>query len=474
MDAADLGIAEAWALQSEGGLSSCELTAACLARISERDGAHSHEGDPASVNAWVRVYEEEALATAARADAARSSGAGALPPLWGMPIGLKDLYGVASKPLTASSSLLDERPAVDCDVWARLRRQGMVLLGHLHTHEFAVGGTTDQVGSPWALERSAGGSSGGSGAALAARMVPAATGTDTAGSLRIPSALSGTSTIKPTRGRVSLRGVIPLATSLDHAGPMARTLEDCALLLAGMAGPDPGRAESALAAGPPAALPRQRVDAQPLTGVRLALSPRAGMAALDDDVADGLARALAACEELGATLLEPPPPATPLDIGDDYLEVLHAELLVFHRRFDGHREQYRPSLREWVEQAEARGAGAERYIDAQRARRETTAGFTRWLEDQRITALVEPTVPCVAPLRGDGYERAGSDYALISLTHYWNWTGFPVVALPSGVGSRTGLPVSVSLIGRAGADWELLDIGIQLQAALGVPDPYAA
>ena len=107
----------------------------------------------------------------------------------------------------------------------------MVLLGHLHTHEFAIGGTTDQVGNPWDLARTAGGSSGGSAAALAARMVPAATGTDTAGSLRIPSALCGTSTIKPTRGLVSLEGIVPLAPSLDHPGPMARSVADCALLL---------------------------------------------------------------------------------------------------------------------------------------------------------------------------------------------------------------------------------------------------
>jgi aspartyl-tRNA(Asn)/glutamyl-tRNA(Gln) amidotransferase subunit A len=470
VNAADLGIAEASPLIAAGKLSASELASACLARIAARDGTHSHAGDPASINAWVRVYEERALSAAARADEHRPD---PLPRLWGIPIGLKDLYAVAGEPLTASSSLLDERPAVDCDVWARLREQGMILLGHLHTHEFAVGGTTDQVGSPWALERSAGGSSGGSGAALAARMVPAATGTDTAGSLRIPSALSGTSTIKPTRGRLSLRGVVPLATSLDHAGPMARSLEDCALLLAGMAGPDIGRPASALVSDPPGSLPRRRAGAQPLAGVRLALSPLTAAVTLDDDVADGLMTAITQLKALGAALVEPPPPPVPLEIGDDFLEVLNAELLVFHRRFDGRRDGYRPSLRGWIEEAEARGTSAERYVDAQRGRRETTAGFEQWLRDERISALIEPTVPCVAPLRGDGYEHAGSDDELISLTHYWNWLGLPVVALPSGVGSRSGLPVSVSLIGPAGSDWELLDLGIQLQAELGVPDPYA-
>jgi Asp-tRNA(Asn)/Glu-tRNA(Gln) amidotransferase A subunit family amidase len=234
-----------------------------------------------------------------------------------------------------------------------------------------------------------------------------------------------------------------------------------------MLGPDLGRPQSALGGGPPASLPAPRAGG--LEGLRLALSPRT--VPLDDDVADGFARAIAACAELGAEIVEAPPPAIALEIGAEYLDVLYAELLVFHRRFDDRRDGYRPSLREWVEQAEARGTSAERYVDAQRSRRETTAGCAEWLRDQGIDALLEPTVPCVAPLRGDGYDHAGSDYELISLTHYWNWTGFPVVALPSAVGFRSNLPVSVSLIGPAGSDWELLDIGIQLQAALGVPAP---
>ena len=453
MDAADLGVLEAAALIAARELSSSELTQACLARIHERDGAHTHAGDPDSVNAWVRVYEEAALTAAARADALLGESA---PPtrLWGIPIGLKDLYAVGGTPLTASSRLLDDRPDSDCDVWARLAAHGMILLGHLHTHEFAVGGTTDQVGNPWALERSAGGSSGGSAAALAARMVPAATGTDTAGSLRIPSALCGTSTIKPTRGLVSLRGVVPLAESLDHAGPMARALEDCAPLLAAMAGPDLARPASALAAPAPAVLPARRGGLAPLAGVRLALSPRTAGADLDADVAEGFDAAVAQCRSLGAVLVEPPPPPLALDAGDDFLEVLYAELLVYHRRFDGRREDYRPSLREWVEQAEARTVSAEGYVAAQTRRRATTSELAHWLAEHRIAALLEPTVPCTAPLRGDGYERAGSDYALISLTHFWDWTGFPVVAIPAGVGTRSALPVGVSLIGAAGSDWD--------------------
>ncbi len=453
-DPADLGVVDAAALLADRRLSASELTRACLQRIHERDGTHSFDGEPGSINAWVRVYEEDALAAAARADARLAEGRA--PALCGIPLGLKDLYAVAGKALTASSRLLHETPTVDSDVAARLLGEGMVLLGHLHTHEFAIGGTTDQVGNPWDLARSAGGSSGGSAAALAARMVPAATGTDTAGSLRIPSALSGTSTIKPTRGLVSLAGVVPLAPSLDVAGPMARSVADCALLLAGMA---------------PAGQFRWEAEASPtLAGVRLALSPRTASVSLEPDVAEGFEQAIAACRRLGATIVEPSLPAPPLEAGPDYLDVVWADLLPYHHQFDAHRELYRPALREWVENAERRAVTPEEYEAIQQRRGALTAEWADWLASERIAAVLEPTVSVVAPLRGDGYEHAGSDVELILLTHFWNWTGFPVVSLPSGVGRRSGLPTGVSLIGPAGSDADLLRAGIALQADLGVPD----
>ena len=470
-DLARLGVAEASALLSRRSVSSTELTSALLARIRDVDGTHSHEGDPGSINAWIRVYEEDALAAAARADERLSEAGvrrdGPAHALTGVPIGLKDLYGVAGKPITASSTLLHDVPAEDCDVWRRLSAAGMVLLGHLHTHEFAAGGTTDQVGSPWARERSAGGSSGGSAAALAACMTPAATGTDTAGSLRIPSACSGTSAMKPTRGLVSLAGVVPLAWSLDHAGPMARSLADCAMLLESMAGPDRRRGESSLHA--PA---RRGGSGRSLAGARLAVSPRLGSTELDADVAAGFDRALDACRRLGAELVEPPAPGLPDAVGEDFVDVLTTEMLVFHRRFDAHRGDYRPSLREWVETGERRAMSAEDYVAAQRRRLEACGAWAGWLAEHRIDALLEPTIPIVAPLRGDGYDHAGTDYALISLTHVWDWTGFPVAALPAGVGSA-GLPVGVSLVGPAGRDWDLLALGDALQGELGVPEPPA-
>ena len=456
----DLGVIDAVAALERREVSAVELAQACLDRIRAVDGTHSHDGDPAAINAWIRVYEDDALAAAARADEQRAAG-GDLPALLGVPIGLKDLYGVAGKPVTASSRLLDDVPAESCDVWRRLEDAGMVLLGHLHTHEFAAGGTTDQVGNPWDLARSAGGSSGGSAAALAARMVPAATGTDTAGSLRIPSACCGTSSIKPTRGLVSTAGVVPLSWSLDHAGPMARSLVDCRALLAAMAGPDRGVAASALADRSASAA------GVPLAEARLAVSPRVAGVDLDADVAAGFDDAIETCRRLGATIVEHAGPAIGHDLGDDFVALMTTDMLAYHRRFDDRRDRYRPALREWVEMGERMAVTGERYAAIQAGRRAMTTAWADWLDAHGITAVIEPTIPVVAPLRGDGYEHAGSDIALISLTHFWDWTGFPVVSLPAGVGSRSGLPVGVSLIGAAASDWDLLALGIELQHDLG-------
>jgi aspartyl-tRNA(Asn)/glutamyl-tRNA(Gln) amidotransferase subunit A len=445
---ADLDLIGCSELLAARKLSSVELVAACLDRIAERDGDAGFDGDAGSINAWLRVYAEEALGSAGRADERRARGDA--PPLCGVPIGLKDLYAVAGAPLTASSRVLDEIPPRDCDVWARLRAEGMVLLGHLHTHEFAAGGTTDQVGNPWSLERSAGGSSGGSAAALAARMTPAATGTDTAGSLRIPSALTGTSTVKPTRGAVSTRGIVPLAPSLDHAGPMARTVRDCRPLLAAMVG------------GPAPLVERRRR--------RVALSPRTRLVELDRDVADGFDEA---CSVLAAELVAPPPPDVELDLGLTFLDVVTTEMLVYHRRFADRRDAYRPSIRGFLEYGEARGLPAEEYVALQVRRLELADDWAEWFAEHRVDALLEPTVPLVARPRGTGYDEAFTDVAEISLTHYWNWIGLPVVALPSGVGRRSGLPVGVSLIGPPHTEWDLLAAGADLQDEIGTVFPAA-
>jgi aspartyl-tRNA(Asn)/glutamyl-tRNA(Gln) amidotransferase subunit A len=434
---ADLGVLESAEALASRRLSSRELVDACLARIAERDGTRTFDGAPDSVNAWVRVYDEHARDAAERADARLA--VGDAPTLCGIPIGLKDLYAVAGMPLTASSRALDEEPLRDCDVWARLSAQGMVLLGHLHTHEFAAGGTTDQVGNPWSVARSAGGSSGGSAAALASWTTPAATGTDTAGSLRIPSAMCGTATVKPTLGSVPIRGIVPLGPTLDHAGPMARSVADCEPLLAAMAGVRPP------------------VDRRPLR--RVAVSPR--IATLDPDVAENFDRACALLP-----LVSVPPPPVRLDLGLDLLDVLCAGMLVYHRGLADRRLLYRPSTRGFLEHGEERAMTAEEYVALQDERAELRAEWLDWLDEHEIDALVEPTVPIVARERGHGYDKPFTDVAEISLTHYWNWTGFPVVAFPSGVGSRSALPTGVSLIGAPGADWDLLAAGAALEAEL--------
>jgi aspartyl-tRNA(Asn)/glutamyl-tRNA(Gln) amidotransferase subunit A len=155
----------------------------------------------------------------------------------------------------------------------------------------------------------------------------------------------------------------------------------------------------------------------------------------------------------------------------EFFDLVLTEMLVYHRRFDDRRGDYRPSIRARLERAERRAMTAEEYVAGQVRRAEDTAAWCDWLAEHRIDAIVEPTLPIVAPVRGSGYEEALSDLHDISLTHYWDWTGFPVVALPSGVGKRSGLPTSVSLIGAPDADCDLLAWGTALQEEIGTVSP---
>jgi aspartyl-tRNA(Asn)/glutamyl-tRNA(Gln) amidotransferase subunit A len=463
-DPADLGVIEAASLLRNRELSAGELVAACLRRISA-DGPPSADGSPDAVNAFVRVYAEEALETARRLDDTRLSARGVEqngppPPLCGVPIGLKDLYAVAGHPLTASSTLLHEVPDTDSEVWRRLRGAGMVLVGHTHTHEFAAGGTTDQVGNPHALERSAGGSSGGSAAALAARWVPAATGTDTAGSLRIPSAACGTAAIKPTRGLVPISGIVPLAPTLDHAGPMARSVRDCVALLAVMAGPDWEDATTGFGRWDDAA---QTTD---LRGLRIAVSPRLADRPLDPDVAEQFASACDIARSGGATVLDADGPSPADEVPIDSLTLLTTDMLAWHRRFDERREEYRHSTRQLLEIGEQRALTGGQYVELQQRRRDTTLRWRRWLAEAEIDLIIEPTLPIVAPVRGNGYDTARAEPDLVSLTAMWNWTGFPVVSFSAGPGRRTHLPTGVSLIGVPGRDRDVAAAGIALEELL--------
>jgi aspartyl-tRNA(Asn)/glutamyl-tRNA(Gln) amidotransferase subunit A len=305
-DVADLGVLEAAQQLRSRQLSAAELLSACLRRIEARNGgAPTFDGAADAVNAWVRVYPDLAEKLAREADKRLDREGSSAPIVCGIPLALKDLYAVGGLPLTASSRVLDGHLASeDSEAWARLRARGMVLVGHTHTHEFAAGGTTDQVGNPWSLDRSAGGSSGGSAAAVAASMVPAALGTDTLGSLRIPSAFCGTSAIKATHGRVPMAGIVPLAPTLDHAGPLARRVADCSALLGALGADGP---EVSPLLPPPATLGElplePRATATPLAGLTIALTDRPGRQPLDPDVGDGLEAARSAWERLGARVV---------------------------------------------------------------------------------------------------------------------------------------------------------------------------
>jgi aspartyl-tRNA(Asn)/glutamyl-tRNA(Gln) amidotransferase subunit A len=465
-DPADLGVLEAASLLRSRQLSAAELLAACLRRIEVKNGGPpTFDGAPDAVNAWARIYPEHAAQIADAADRRLESEREQAPVLCGIPIGVKDLYSVAGLPLTASSRVLEGHVAEsDCTAWARLRDQGMVIVGHTHTHEFAAGGTTDQVGNPWALDRVAGGSSGGSAAALAARMVPAALGTDTLGSLRIPTALCGITAVKATHGRVPMNGVVPLAHTLDHAGPMARTVKDCSALLGALASDGSQVSPLLPPPAPTGALPLEaRPGPRPLQGLKLAVTDRPDRQPLDEDVADGLEAARSACERLGAAVVDQPaPPELP---ADQMSAVLLAEMWAFHRQFEDRVDRYRPSIRELVEAART-ATGADTYIRAQQARETFTAEWQGWFAAHEVDFLLEPTVPIVAHARGSGYDpghAGGEGDPLIALTATWDLTGFPVVALPVQLGRRTRLPVGVSLVGARGAEAPLLQAAIDLQ-----------
>jgi aspartyl-tRNA(Asn)/glutamyl-tRNA(Gln) amidotransferase subunit A len=464
-DPADLGLLDAAALLRGRHLSSAELTEACLARIEERNGGGpTFEGAPDAVNAWVRVYPELARESARSAD--ERLAAGEAPLLCGIPLAVKDLYGVEGLPLTASSRVLEGNVARrDAAVWAQLRAQGMVALGHTHTHEFAAGGTTDQVGNPWALDRVVGGSSGGSAAALATGMTPAALGSDTCGSLRIPSACCGTSAIKPTHGLLSLEGIIPLAPTLDHPGPMARTIAECAALLTGMAAAGPPVNPTVPPPAPLAELPlAASEERRPLAGLTIALSDRTEQTPMDSEVAAALDTARRACERLGARVVAAPAPWQ--QDWDDLGRLLLTDVWAYHAQHAERAGLYRPSIAEFVEAAQ-NFTDAAAYLAAQERRAAGAAAWEQWFAEGGIDLLLEPTVPIVPYGRGPGYERGhagGPGDPMIALTSLWNLTGMPVAALP------VTWEAGVSLVAPRGREAPLVAAAIDLQeTALPAP-----
>lgn len=463
-DLSSLGVLEIAAHLRARRFSALELLRSCEARIEQANGGPpSAFGAPDAVNAWVRLYPELAERQARLADERLAAEGDEAPLLCGVPIGLKDLYAVAGLPLTASSAVLEGNvPDADCTAWARLAAAGMVLVGHTHTHEFACGGTCDQVGNPWRLELTTGGSSGGSGAAVATHMVPAATGTDTAGSIRVPAALCGLSGIKPTTGRIPMDGVIPLAVTFDTLGPIARSVADCSALLATMCAGPAINVAHAVPAEPIGVLPlAARRCARPLEGCTVAITDRFRDMPLEADVQAGYARAQEAVQRLGGRLVELPAPVMAIGLDSDEGAAMLVEMWSYHRALVDRADRYRPWVRDML--AAAKDAlGAAEYVDVQQRRGTYGVRWDGWMDQHGVDLVLEPTTRVVAYPRGDGYDYTRYN-PLADLTFGWNASGHPAVCMPAGLGPESRLPVGVSLIPRRGQEAVAIQVALDLQ-----------
>ena len=458
-DPAELSLTEAAALLQAKRLSSTELTQACLGRAASHDGA---------ITAWVRIYPEVALDFAGRADQRLSRSEERRrrrnsPLVCGIPLALKDLFAARGLPLTASSRVLEGNIATgDSDVWQRLRYWGMVLMGHAHTDEFAFGVGTPQTGNPWDPSRSPGGSSGGSGAVLGARMVPAATGTDTGGSLRLPASACGVTTIKPTYGLVSTYGVIPLIWSRDHAGPMARSAADVSLLLSYMAGAD--QDDPATLAPPRPSTQfyplRPTRGSRPLSGKRFGV-PSGVAEAIPAALGDLFGSFLSLVRRLGGEVVEVTmPPISGLGLGEA------AETGQYHQQFGPDAlPRYRPDLGAIVAAAiAAQGSPVSVYLDDQRTRRGYQQAYNRLFAEQRLHAVLYPGAVVDGATRSElagltiFSEGVGGDV-------FWaNQAGVPAVCTPVGRSSATGIPFGVQIGGLPHDEAGLLQTAIDVQA----------
>ena len=360
MDLHHMTVAELGRQLESKAVSSVEATKHLLARIA----AHQHLG------AFLSTDETVALAAAHAADERRAHGeTGALV---GVPLAHKDIFVTTDFPSTAASKMLaGYRSPFNATVVDKLGQAGTVPLGKLNCDEFAMGGSNENSAfgparNPWNADRITGGSSGGSAAAVAARLVPAATGTDTGGSVRQPAALTGITGIKPSYGRCSRYGMIAFASSLDQAGPLARSAEDCALLLSAMSGFD--ERDSTSADRPvedyAAALRTQRAGAtaaQPLKGLRIGLPREFFGEGVEGSVSTAVRAALAEFEKLGATLLDVSLPRTELSIPVYYI-IAPAEASSNLGRFDGvrygHRAAHYKDLLDMYKKSRSEGFGA--------------------------------------------------------------------------------------------------------------------
>jgi aspartyl-tRNA(Asn)/glutamyl-tRNA(Gln) amidotransferase subunit A len=465
---ADLGVLEAASLLQAGLLSSRELTAACQARIANRNGPVSFAGSPTTINAWIRLYPQLAGALAATADA-RLAGARrqkrAAPALCGIPLGLKDLYAVKGLPVTASSKVLAGNVAAgDSEAWARLAAAGMILLGHTHTDEFAFLAVTPQCGNPWDTSLITGGSSGGSAAALAARMVTGAMGSDTLGSLRIPAAFCGVSSIKPTFGLVSSSGVIPLAWALDHCGPMARSIADCSLMLSALAGEDAADPSTDIADKPPARYPTlPRAGTRPLAGIRIGVPTNLG--APDAGPGEILSRTHDELRALGAVLVELQVPGDPF--GTLGPIQFYVDALSYHRHWYPSRSgSYKPPAAQMLDLIQAQNLSALEYLSLHRQRAAFQATWKATFADNRLDAVAMLVSLGDPPSRSDPEVQSPVTNPENSklMTFIFSYLGFPAVTIPGGASSATRLPVGIQLGGPPFSEARLIQLAIDLQS----------
>ena len=425
----DLTIAEAAAALRASDLSAVALTESVLARI---------EATEPALNAYITVTAEPARERAAAADAELAAGRDR-GPLHGVPFALKDLFDTVGIATTGGSGFLRERvPDEDAFVVRRLHEAGIVLTGKLGLHEFAFGTTSDNehfgaIHNPWGLAHVPGGSSGGSGAATAAGSALGTLGSDTGGSIRMPAALCGVVGLKPTTGLVSRSGVMPLSWTLDHAGPLAKTVEDAALILNAIAGYDPADASS---------IERPEEDytrdlGRDLRGLRVGVPRRPLWQGCDDAVAAACETTLEQLRDLGATLVEVELPllaaAPRLRIVQAEAAVYHAEWLAQHR--DGYSEEIRGRIELGLEHA------ATDYIRDLQARRALTGEARAVLET--VDLLASPTTPSTAPTIADG----DPVFRLARYTSAYNISGLPALSVPCGF-DEEGLPIGLMIAGR--------------------------
>ena len=433
----------------ERKVSPVEVVEAHLARIAELNG---------SLIAYLHICADQARAAARAAEIEIGAG-GYRGPLHGIPVAYKDIYDVQGLPTTAASKVMaDYAAAEDSTVAARLRQVGAICLGKLNTFEFASGSmeTFGTARNPWNMDRTPGGSSSGSGAALAAGLVTVAIGSDTGGSVRMPAAFCGIAGLKPTYGRVSKAGVVPLSWSLDHAGPMARSVADLALLLAVMAGPD--RRDPSAARWPvddyPATLPAP--SGGDLKGVRVGVPSSFFFDDADPEVVAGVRAAIEVLRGLGAEIREIDLPHAQYGPSASWT-IAYSESFAFHRaNFFARPRDYTPPFLHKITAA-ACLTGEER-VTAQRVRQVITAEFLAALNSLDI--IITPTTGYPAHPVG-GVSRQTDMH---SLTRPISLTGLPALAVPCGF-TGAGLPISLQAIGRAWDEATVFRVGYVYEQA---------